>query len=145
MTRQHKYYSRISGQAGEATTRVLNDSRLVDALSSGESVPGVQRRWLTVPQVVGLGILALAHLFDYASFLVLVSRHGLAAEANPVVVRIAQAAGIPGLTLAKVATVGFAALLMLLIAPKRRRLAYGLLVFGIAAGLIGGISNVASF
>ena len=100
---------------------------------------------MTVPQVVGLGILALAHLFDYASFLVLVSRHGLAAEANPVVVRIAQAAGIPGLTLAKVATVGFAALLMLLIAPKRRRLAYGLLVFGIAAGLIGGISNVASF
>lgn len=122
----------------------MSSGRLVDALSSGEPGPGVNRGSLPLPQVFALAALALAHLFDYASFLVLMSRHGLAAEANPIVVRIAQTAGIPGLTLAKVATVGFAALLMVLIAPKRRRLAIGLLVFGIAAGLVGGISNVAS-
>ena len=97
-----------------------------------------------VPQLAALAVLALAHLFDYASFLVLIGRHGLAAEANPIVVRIAEEAGIPGLTIAKAATVTFAALLMVLIAPRRRRLAIGLLVFGVSAGLVGGLSNVAS-
>ncbi len=98
-----------------------------------------------MPQLAALGMLALAHLFDYVTFLMLLSRHGLAAEANPIVVNIAQTTGIPGLTLAKIATVAFAATLMLLILPRRRWLAYGLLGFGVAAGLIGGISNVASF
>lgn len=93
-------------------------------------------------QAVGLGILALAHLFDYTSFLVMVNRHGLDAELNPVVVLLAQGAGLPGLTLAKVLTVALAAILMLLIRPHRRRLAMGLLAFGIAAGMVGGISNV---
>jgi hypothetical protein len=97
-----------------------------------------------VPQFAALAALALAHFFDWASFLVLMSRHGLAAEANPIVVRIAEQTGIPGLTLAKIATVAFAAILMAVIAPRRRRLAMSLLVFGIAAGLVGGISNVAS-
>jgi hypothetical protein len=144
MTRQRKYYWAKSRIAREATTRVMTNGRLVDALSSGEPDPGV-RGTLTVPQVVALGILALAHFFDYASFLILISRHGLAAEANPIVVRIAQTAGIPGITIAKLATVAFAALLMVVIAPRRKRLAYGLLVFGVAAGLLGGFSNVASF
>ena len=97
-----------------------------------------------MPQAIALTVLALAHLFDYTSFLLMVDRHGLAAEANPVVVLIAQAAGLPGLTLAKVVTVGLAALLMLLIAPRRKRLAIGLLVFGISAGLVGGLSNIAT-
>jgi hypothetical protein len=97
-----------------------------------------------VPQAIGLSVLALAHLFDYASFLVMVDRHGLAAEANPIVVRIAQNLGIPGLTLAKIATVGFAALLMFVIAQRRRRLAMGLLTFGVAAGMLGGFSNIAT-
>jgi len=95
-------------------------------------------------QAVALGILALAHLFDYASFLVMIDRHGMAAEANPIVIQLAETAGLPGLTLAKIATVGFAALLMVLIAPRRKKLAMALLMFGVAAGLLGGISNVAS-
>lgn len=97
-----------------------------------------------MPQAISLGVLALAHAFDYASFLVMVERHGLAAEANPIVVEIALFAGLPGLTLAKVLTVGFASLLLLLIIPHRRKLAMGLLTFGICAGLVGGISNVAT-
>jgi len=98
-----------------------------------------------VPQLVALTALALAHLFDYTSFLVLVSRHGLAAEANPIVVRIAQTAGIPGLTIAKLATVTFAATLMLIILPRSPKLAMALVLFGVAAGLLGGLSNIASF
>ncbi len=97
-----------------------------------------------MPQAISLAVLALAHLFDYTSFLVMVERHGLSAEANPIVVLIAQQAGLVGLTLAKVVTVGLAALLMVLIAPRRKRLATGLLVFGICAGMVGGISNVAT-
>jgi hypothetical protein len=97
-----------------------------------------------VLQAVALGVLALAHIFDYASFLVMVDRHGLAAEANPIVVQLAEGAGLPGLTLAKVLTVGFAAVLLTVIAPRRKRLAMGLFVFGVGAGLLGGISNIAT-
>ena len=97
-----------------------------------------------MPHAIALAVLALAHLFDYASFLVMVDKHGLSAEANPVVVVLAQEVGLPGLTLAKIATVTFAALLMVVIAPRRRRLAMGLLMFGVAAGLVGGVSNVAT-
>lgn len=100
--------------------------------------------WETVPQVIALAVLAFAHLFDYASFLVMVDRHGMRAEANPVVVMLAQEIGIPGLTVAKFVTVAFAASLMVIIAPRRRRLAIGLLTFGVAAGMVGGLSNIAT-
>jgi hypothetical protein len=97
-----------------------------------------------MPLPLALGILALAHVFDWASFLVMVGRHGLGAEANPIVVTLFEDAGVPGVTLAKLATVAFAALLAVLLAPKRRRMAMVLLAFGVAAGLIGGFSNIAT-
>jgi hypothetical protein len=97
-----------------------------------------------VPHAILLAVLALAHLFDYTSFLVMIERHGLAAEANPVVVILAEQVGLAGLTIAKIVTVAFAAALMIRIAPRRRKLAMGVLLFGISAGLVGGISNVAT-
>ena len=145
MTRQRKYYLPTIGMSREATTRVMTNGRLGDALSNGEPGPGAQRGTLTVPQVAALTALVLAHLFDYTSFLILISRHGLSAEANPIVVRIFQITGIPGLTIAKLATVTFAAVLMLVILPHRPKLAMALVVFGVAAGVFGGLSNVASF
>ena len=132
MTRQRKYYLRKIQGSGER------------ALSHGELGPGAHRG-LTVTQALAIGTLALAHLFDFTTFLVLINRHGLSAEANPIVVRIAETAGIPGLTVAKLATVAFAGALMLIIAPRHPKLAIGLFAFGVAAGLIGGLSNVASF
>lgn len=97
--------------------------------------------------VFGLAVVALvgAHAFDYVTFLVMVGQHGLGAELNPVVHRLAIDFGLPGLTLAKGAAVAFLAGSAVVIAPKRRSLAKLLLVFGILAGLLGGISNVASF
>lgn len=145
MTRHKKYDSRQSQASRGATTRVITNGRLADALSNGEPGPALHRGQLTLTQVLAIAALAMAHFFDYATFLILVSRHGLAAEANPIVVRIAQTSGIPGLTLAKVLTVAFAASLMVLIAPRRPKLALALVAFGVAAGLVGGISNVASF
>jgi len=102
------------------------------------------RRPLTTAQVLGVLALVLAHVFDWASFVVLMLQRGIGGEANPVVIHIARSNGLPGLTLAKLATIAFAALLFLLLAPRRPRLAYGLLIFGIAAGLIGGLSNLAT-
>jgi hypothetical protein len=97
-----------------------------------------------MPLPFALGVLTLAHIFDWASFLVMIARHGLGAEANPIVVKLFEETGVPGVTLAKLATVAFAALLAVLIAPRRRRTAMVLLAFGVAAGMVGGISNVAT-
>jgi hypothetical protein len=97
-----------------------------------------------VPLAGALAALLFAHIFDWASFMVMVARHGLSAEANPIVVTLAQETGVPGLTAAKLATVGFAALMTVLIAPKRRRMAMAILSFGVLAGLVGGLSNIAT-
>jgi hypothetical protein len=97
-----------------------------------------------MPLPAALGMLALAHFFDWASFLVMIARHGLGAEANPIVVTLFEESGVPGVTLAKLATVAFAAMLAVLLAPKRRRMAMVLITFGVAAGLVGGFSNVAT-
>jgi hypothetical protein len=58
---------------------------------------------VTVPAGTVTG--ASGHLFHFASFVVMTSRHGLAAELDPVVVALAEGFGLPGLTLAKVASV----------------------------------------
>jgi hypothetical protein len=97
--------------------------------------------------VFGLALVALvgAHAFDYVTFLVMVTHHGLAAELNPIVARLAEDYGLAGLTLAKGAAVTFLATSVLLLAPRRPRTAAALTLIGIGVGLVGGISNVASF
>ncbi len=93
---------------------------------------------------IALLALVAAHVFDYISFLVMTARHGLAAELNPLVVTLAQEFGLPGLTFAKIASVAFLAGVVLVIAAQRRRMARIVLTVGITAGLVGGISNIAS-
>lgn len=95
--------------------------------------------------LLAIGSLALAHLFDLASFIVMTGRHGLAAEANPIVYRLAEVAGLPGLTLAKVVAVSLGASVFFVLAPKRPKLAMVVLVFGVSAGVVGGVSNVISW
>jgi hypothetical protein len=93
-----------------------------------------------------LGLLALAHVFDYSTFLVMTSRHGLAAELNPIVVTVATDYGLPGLTIAKAGSVLFLAFMIAMLARlHRRRVSAALLVLGIVAGVVGGLSNIASF
>ena len=72
------------------------------------------------------------------------SRHGLKAEFNPLVVWMYGDFGLPGLTLAKLFAVILGASVFMVLAPKRPKLASAVLFFGIAAGVIGGITNVAS-
>lgn len=88
--------------------------------------------------------LALAHAFDYVTFLVMTSKHGLAAELNPVVVGLAEQFGLPGLTIAKLGSVAFLAGVVILAAPQRRKVAGALVVIGISVGVLGGVSNIAS-
>ncbi len=95
-----------------------------------------------MPLVPSIAALALAHAFDYFSFLAMMARHGLAAELNPIVVQLAQEVGIPGLTIAKMATVIFACAAVWIVAKTRRRFALAVIVPGVIAGVIGGFSNV---
>ncbi len=94
--------------------------------------------------LTALGLLVAAHLFDYVSFLIMTARHGLAAELNPLVVTLAQDFGLPGLTAAKLASVVFLGVMVLILAPHRRRAASALLTVGIVVGVFGGLSNIAS-
>ncbi len=94
--------------------------------------------------LAALAALVAAHLFDLASFVVMTGRHGLTAELNPIVVMLAEGYGLPGLTIAKIASVVLLGTVVVVLSPKRRRLASSVLVIGISAGLLGGISNVAS-
>ena len=91
-----------------------------------------------------LVFLVIAHVFDYVTFLAMTAKHGLAAELNPVVVSLAESFGLPGLTVAKLASVAFLAGVVVLVTPQRRRVAAVLVTVGISAGVLGGVSNIAS-
>jgi hypothetical protein len=94
--------------------------------------------------VAAIVVLAVAHAFDYVTFLVMTGRHGLAAELNPIVVVLSEQFGLPGLTLAKLASVVLLAAIVVIIGAQRRRMASVILAIGITAGLVGGVSNIAS-
>ena len=94
--------------------------------------------------VAAFAVLVGAQFFDYASFVVMIARHGLEAELDPVVVTIAEASGLPGLTLLKVAAAVLVVAVVAVRARRSRRLGTAVLAVGVAAGLLGGISNVAT-
>ena len=94
---------------------------------------------------VAIGVLALAQAFDYLTFLLMTARHGLDAEMNPFVVRIAMELGLTGLTLAKVVFVCFAALAAVVIARRQKKIGMAVMALGVVVGLIGGVSNIATF
>ena len=94
---------------------------------------------------VAIGALVLAHLFDLLSFVEMIGRHGLDAELNPLVVYLHGMVGVPGLAVAKMLSVAIGGTVFVILAPQRRRLAMVVLMFGIGAGLLGGVSNVATW
>ena len=91
---------------------------------------------------IALGMLAVAQLFDYVSFMIMIERHGLAAELNPIVVALADNVGLIGLTLVKAGAVIFLAFAVLLLMPRRRHVATAVLTVGVILGVVGGVSNV---
>jgi hypothetical protein len=94
--------------------------------------------------LIWLVALVGAQAFDYVSFILMIKRHGIAAEANPIVLSILSETGGAGLTLAKIASVAVVGLVVLILARRHPRMAVSLLTVGILAGVVGGISNVAA-
>ena len=91
---------------------------------------------------IAIGLLVLAHAADYLTFLVMVMRHGIGAEANPIVVTLAREHGLLLLTVAKFSAVLLAASAVIIVARTRPRIAGGVLVFAVLLGGLGALSNI---
>lgn len=95
-----------------------------------------------------LAALLAAQLFDFGTFTLMVSRHGIAAEMNPLVAQGFDAYGLPILVVVKFALVMLLGSIVVLLArdgPSRqsvRGLAASITILAVAGGLVGGISNV---
>lgn len=95
-----------------------------------------------------LAALLAAQLFDFGTFTLMVGRHGIAAELNPLVAQGFVAFGLPILVLVKLALVLLLGSIVVLIGrdgASRRSipgLAASITILGVIAGLVGGISNI---
>jgi hypothetical protein len=94
--------------------------------------------------MVPIAALALAQLFDFVSFLGMVSHHGFGAELNPLVVAVGSHFDLQGLAIAKLTMLAYVGGTVAFLARSYPRLAMVVVTIGIAAGTIGGISNIAS-
>ena len=92
----------------------------------------------------GIGLLIVAHAADYATFLVMVARHGITSELNPIVSKIAAEHGLALLTVAKTAAVLLVATTFLIIIKTRPKVASAVLAIGIFIGSLGAYSNIIS-
>ena len=94
-----------------------------------------------------LTALLAAQLFDFATFTIMIHRHGIAAEANPLVAAAFGAFGWPILAVLKIALFVLLASIVVIVGRDRPRragleLAALISVLAVAGGLLGGISNV---
>ena len=94
--------------------------------------------------VLPVAALAAAQAFDFVSFLAMIDQHGLAAELNPLVVTLAEAFDLRTLAILKLGVVAYVAATVAITYKRRPRVASGVLVLGVAAGMLGGFSNIAS-
>ena len=97
-----------------------------------------------MPAMLLIAALVAAQAFDFVSFLAMVKEHGFAAELNPLVVAVGHHFDLAGLAIAKLGMVAYVALTIAILARRYPRLAGFVLAAGIAAGTLGGISNIAS-
>lgn len=97
-----------------------------------------------------IATLVAAQLFDYGTFTLMVDRHGIAAELNPLVAQGFEAFGLPFLALAKFALVALVGSIVVVIGRRAAGprslpvLATIVSVLAVVAGLVGGISNTAA-
>lgn len=94
--------------------------------------------------------LFLAQSLDLATFSVMVARHGAGAEANPVVSDLFDSFGMPAVVVVKLVLIVIVSALSLAAAGRGGRGLWAVigglpLAVAIAAGLIGGITNVATY
>lgn len=94
--------------------------------------------------VLGIQLLIATQLADWMTFVVMVARHGITSELNPIVARLAQEHGLLLLTAAKVSAVVLVATTFVIVGRTRPRLAAAVLAIGVVSGGIGAFSNVAT-
>jgi hypothetical protein len=96
-----------------------------------------------------LAALFAAQFFDLGTFSVMVGRHGIAAERNPIVAQGFVTWGMLLVVVTKLALVVLVGSVVFLLAtrpakPLSLRLAAIVTILAVAAGLTGGVSNVAA-
>jgi hypothetical protein len=95
-----------------------------------------------------LATLFAAQLFDFGTFTIMVDRHGIGAEANPLIAHGFIAFGLPILAAGKVAQVVLVGSIVVILGrvlatrPGIRRLATSVALLAVAGGIVGGVSNV---
>ena len=95
-----------------------------------------------------IAALLAAQLFDFGTFTLMIGRHGIVAEVNPIVAQGFDSFGMPILVLSKVALIVLLGSIVVLLArdvPSRRPirgLAATITLLAVIGGLVGGISNV---
>ena len=103
----------------------------------------------THPLVIPFRVTAVlaAQLFDFATFTLMVGRHGIAAELNPLVVHGFVGFGMPMVALMKLVLVVLLGSTIVVLEGQGsghrtvRALAPAIAVLAVVAGLVGGISN----
>lgn len=94
-----------------------------------------------------LAALLAAQLFDFGTFTIMVSRHGIESETNPIIAHGFLAFGLPLVATAKGALVLLVGSILVILgrawaaAPATRRVATSVALVAVASGLLGGISN----
>ena len=95
-----------------------------------------------------LAAVLAAQLFDYGTFTIMVERHGIHAEANPIVAGGFAMYGLPLVAVAKLALVVLLGSVIVVLGRDGSsrvaapRLATLITVLAVGGGLLGGISNV---
>jgi hypothetical protein len=145
--------SRRGGERRRAAGLVDVGARPVDRLRRIHHAPAVRvrvsRRRPAYRTVMALAVAAatFAQLLDLATFARMVTIHGPAAEANPLIASLLADHGLPFVAVTKLAglsvIVGVIAVLAAREAPKSHpRLAIAIAAAAVAAGLFGGWTNV---
>jgi TM2 domain-containing membrane protein YozV len=91
---------------------------------------------------LGLTLLGLAQFTDFLTFRVMVATAGRGAELNPVALALHDDGGAFLVLAAKLAVWALVAAIAAVLAPTRPGLARFVVGFGIAAGILGTISNL---
>ncbi len=127
-------------------TRSLNGA----ATDSTARLPARQADWVD-HHAVFLRLLAVvvAQWLDLTTFIAMVDRRGAAAEANPLVARLLNDGGVALVTLGKAALVLLVVSTVVILSGDRRPnrypvLAWIIVIAAVGAGMIGGLSNVAT-
>jgi hypothetical protein len=125
---------------------ITRRSRVVDAFVG---TPSAAARILPGPVIrLRLAALFAAQLFDYGTFTLMVERHGIRAELNPIVAHGFATFGLPIVAVAKIALIVLIGSIIVVLAHHdsasrtTRRCATFVAMLAVVSGLVGGISNV---